>query len=185
MGSRCSVSPGSCCRAPDLAHTSSLAINQREKRNPEWSQQRLLAAKCLQDPARVHLTPGCPAAARSFSHPCEFRQRPPGSDARGDKGRQSAGRAQTAPVPSTQPTATRRDLSEQRWTGAPAAFGGTAEESSQTPSPAAGRGPALLRLMLPGAAACLGSPDGSAPAPSAAHARAPVVTGHCRHPSVP
>lgn len=64
-GSGCSVVAGSCCRAPDLAHASSLAVNPWERRNPEQGQQRLLAAKRLREPARAWVTPGRPAASPS------------------------------------------------------------------------------------------------------------------------
>lgn len=64
-GSGCSVAAGSCCCAPDLAHACSLAVNPWERRNPEQSQQRLLAAKRRREPARVRVTPGRPAASPS------------------------------------------------------------------------------------------------------------------------
>lgn len=81
LGIGCSVTPGSCCRAPDLAHTSSLAINQGKGE----IQSGASSGCSLPSGSRIQHE-CCPAAACSFNHPPEFRQRPPGSDACGDKG---------------------------------------------------------------------------------------------------
>lgn len=128
LGSGCSVTPGSCCHAPDLTHTPPLpSIRGKGKSRVE----PVAAARCQAAPG------SSTSAAQQLPAPSITllslgkgpREAMPG-------GTRAPERWQGTDRTRGPHLATCGDLSEQRWTGAAAAFGGRAE-SSRAPSPAA------------------------------------------------